>query len=74
MQVLFIKPKSMSKKNFVLRIDIETFNTLSKWAADEFRSVNGQIEMILDKAVKDAGRAKNKVKTPLPTQKIKSKI
>jgi hypothetical protein len=32
------------------------FKNLSKWADDEFRSVNGQIEMILDKALKDAGR------------------
>jgi hypothetical protein len=36
----------------------ETFNTLAKWAEDEFRSVNGQIEMILDKALKEAGRKK----------------
>lgn len=52
----------MSKKNFVLRIDAETFNALSKWAADEFRSVNGQIEMILDKAIREAGRSKQKSK------------
>jgi hypothetical protein len=63
----------MSKKNFILRIDMDTFNALSKWASDEFRSVNGQIEMILDKAVKESGRSKLKVKTSLPTQKIKSK-
>ena len=31
---------------------------LEKWAADEFRSVNGQIEWIIDKALKDAGRKK----------------
>ncbi len=46
----------LNKKNFVLRINEDTFNSLAKWAEDEFRSVNGQIEMILDKALKDAGR------------------
>ena len=47
-----------SKKNFVLRIDEETFKALEKWAGDEFRSVNGQIEWIIDKALKDLGRKK----------------
>lgn len=47
---------SLNKKNFVLRINEDTFNSIAKWAEDEFRSVNGQIEMILDKALKDAGR------------------
>jgi len=49
---------SLAKKTFVLRINDETFSALAKWAEDEFRSVNGQIEMILDKALKDAGRKK----------------
>ena len=47
---------SLNKKTFVLRISEDMFKNLSKWADDEFRSVNGQIEMILDKALKDAGR------------------
>ena len=51
---------SLTKKNFVLRINEDTFTALAKWAEDEFRSVNGQIEMILDKALKDAGRKKTK--------------
>ena len=49
---------SLTKKNFVLRINEDTFTALAKWAEDEFRSVNGQIEMILDKALKEAGRKK----------------
>lgn len=49
---------SLTKKTFVLRINDETFSALAKWAEDEFRSVNGQIEMIIDKALKDAGRKK----------------
>lgn len=52
-----------SKKNFVLRIDEETFKALEKWAGDEFRSVNGQIEWIIDKALKENGRKKTPDKT-----------
>lgn len=46
------------KKNFVLRIDEDMYKALEKWAGDEFRSVNGQIEWIVDKALKEAGRKK----------------
>jgi hypothetical protein len=52
---------SLTKKTFVLRINDETFSALAKWAEDDFRSVNGQIEMILDKALKDAGRKKEQL-------------
>ena len=48
------------KKPFALRIDSETMKAIEKWAADEFRSVNGQIEWMLNKALKDAKRLKNK--------------
>lgn len=47
-----------SKKSFVIRIDNETYKALEKWAADEFRSVNGQIEWILNQKLKEAGRLK----------------
>lgn len=46
------------KKNFVIRIDNDTYKALEKWASDEFRSVNGQIEYLLDKALKESGRKK----------------
>ncbi len=46
------------KKPFALRIDAETMKSIEKWAADEFRSVNGQIEWMLNKSLKDAGRLK----------------
>jgi hypothetical protein len=52
-----------AKKTFVLRIDEDVYKALEKWAADEFRSVNGQIEFIVDDALKKAGRKK---KGPLP--------
>ena len=48
------------KKAFVLRIDPETLEKVEKWAADEFRSVNGHIEWILSRALKDSGRSKTK--------------
>ena len=48
------------KKPFALRIDSETMEAIEKWAADEFRSTNGQIEWILNEALKKAGRGKGK--------------
>lgn len=45
------------KKSFVLRIDPETFKQIEKWAEDEFRSVNGQLEWMIHKSLKDAKRS-----------------
>lgn len=44
------------KKPFALRIDENQMKAIEKWAADEFRSTNGQIEYILNEALKKAGR------------------
>jgi hypothetical protein len=49
------------KKTFVLRLNQETYQAIEKWAADEFRSVNGQLEWIIDRAISASGR-KNKSK------------
>lgn len=46
------------KKRFLLRIDQQSYDAVEKWANDEFRSVNAQIELIIKKALKDAGRLK----------------
>jgi hypothetical protein len=46
------------KKRFLLRIDQEIYDALEKWAEDEFRSVNAQIELIVKKSLKDSGRLK----------------
>jgi hypothetical protein len=51
------------KKSFVLRIDEDIFKALEKWAADDFRSTNGQIEWLIDKALKETGRKKKKGST-----------
>ena len=48
------------KKPFVLRIDPEKLKALEKWAADEFRSTNGQIEYIIDQALRKSGRWKTR--------------
>ena len=44
------------KKSFVLRIDPDVYDAIEKWAAQEFRSANGQIEWIIAKALADARR------------------
>lgn len=44
------------KKSFVLRVQPEVYDSLERWASDEFRSVNGQIEYLLQQALKSAGR------------------
>ena len=46
------------KKAFVLRLNPEMMKALEKWSADEFRSVNGQIEWILNRALRESGRIK----------------
>ena len=48
----------MAKKAFILRIDENILKSVEKWAADEFRSTNGQMEWILSEALKKAGRMK----------------
>ena len=52
-----------NKKSFVLRIDPETFKQIEKWAADEFRSVNGQLEWMISKSLKDTKHLKTKKKS-----------
>ena len=47
-------------KSFVLRIDSGTMDALERWAADEFRSTNGQLQWIINEALRKNGRLKNK--------------
>ncbi|GGK57524.1 Arc family DNA-binding protein [Rufibacter glacialis] len=44
------------KKSFALRMNAEMMKAVEKWAADEFRSTNGQMEWIIQEALKKAGR------------------
>ena len=57
--------KEIKNKNFVLRIDAEAMEAIEKWAADEFRSTNGQILHLLDQALQKSGR--------IPKRKITDK-
>lgn len=55
------------KKKFLLRIDENVHAALEKWAADDLRSTNAQIEFLLTQAVKNAGRLKTSESTDNPT-------
>jgi hypothetical protein len=47
------------KKTFVLRINPEMLDAVEKWASDDFRSINGQLEWIISNALKNAKRLKS---------------
>ena len=49
----------IEKKKFLLRIDGNIHAALEKWAADDLRSINAQIEFLLTQAIKNSGRLKN---------------
>ena len=51
---------SSEKKAFVLRINPDTLKELERWAQDEFRSVNGQIEFILSEAIRKRKKGSTK--------------
>ncbi|NQV28460.1 MAG: hypothetical protein HQ518_29255 [Rhodopirellula sp.] len=46
----------MARTSFLFRTDPKTLDAIRRWADDEFRSVNGQLEYVLRKALRDAGR------------------
>ena len=48
----------MAKRKFVLRLEEDKMKALEKWAADEFRSTNGQLEWLITKALNESGRWK----------------
>jgi len=49
-----------TKKVFMLRLNPEVYSALEKWASDEFRSVNGQLEWMIENMLKNSGRSPNK--------------
>jgi hypothetical protein len=49
-------------------VDSEIFEAIEKWAADEFRSANGQIEWILHSALKKAGRLPKRKESPIQSE------
>lgn len=55
--------KENSTKSFVLRVDADTMAAIEKWAADEFRSTNGQLQWIIAEALRNSGRLPKKRRT-----------
>lgn len=55
--------KEIKTKNFILRVDSDTMDAIEKWAADEFRSTNGQMQWIISEALRKNGRLPKKKKT-----------
>ena len=53
-----VKKSGKERQAFILRISPEILKAVEKWADDEFRSVNGQIEYLLSEALKKSGRLK----------------
>ena len=51
-------------KNFILRMDAEMMDAIEAWAADEFRSTNGQLQWIITEALRKAKRLPKKQRTP----------
>ena len=45
-----------TRKSFLLRLDHETYESLARWASDDLRSVNGQVEFLLRRSLLEAGR------------------
>lgn len=52
--------KKTENKSFVLRVDAQTWDELERWAEDEFRSVNGQLQWIIADALRRSGRMKKR--------------
>lgn len=52
--------KKDKTKSFILRIDAQTMDAIEAWAADEFRSTNGQLQWIIAEALRKSGRLKKK--------------
>ena len=55
-------------KNFILRVDSDTMDAIEKWAADEFRSTNGQLQWIITEALRKARRLPKKKKSESDSQ------
>ena len=45
-----------ARKSFLLRLDHGTYEAVARWASDDLRSVNGQLEFLIRRALTDAGR------------------
>lgn len=60
--------KEQNTRSFILRIDGDTMGALERWAADEFRSTNGQLQWIIAEALRRSGRK------PRPKKRAKEEL
>jgi len=58
------------RKNYPLRLDPALFEALRRWADDELRSVNAQIEFLLARALRESGRAARGPSPPEPDEPL----
>ena len=66
--------KETNTRSFVLRIDGETMDALEQWAADEFRSVNGQLQWIIAEALRRSGRKPRRSGRKPRTKRTKEEV
>lgn len=59
-------PIVAKRDSFLLRLNPTTMDALRRWSEDEFRSMNSQIEMVLQKSLKEAGRLPEKPNSSTP--------
>jgi hypothetical protein len=62
------------KKSIIIRIDPRKLKAIEKWAADELRSTNAQIEYLLDQALRKSGRYKGNREVGMDDEDAKGKI
>jgi len=62
------------KKAFALRLDVELLDAIEKWAADEFRSTNGQLEWIIHQSLHKTGRLIKKTPDPESSENANDEV
>ena len=66
--------KKAENKSFVLRVDAVTMDALERWAEDEFRSINGQLQWIIADALRRSGRLKKTKKVAEDNSREKESV
>ena len=59
------------RKSFLLRVDRDLLDAVQRWAGDDFRSLNGQIEFLLRRALQQVGRVQ---KTDVPLEEAEEEL
>ncbi|MBO3089304.1 hypothetical protein KKR89_17075 [Cellulomonas dongxiuzhuiae] len=65
-------PARRERRQVLLRLDPAVHDALARWAADDLRSVNAQIDLLLRRALKDAGRMPSTAAAPPPRGRPRS--